>query len=118
MQQLLGHASYATTERYVRAVGERARAGIEALDGPRIERHLEILSSGAVERIRGMRGAVEHLEEKILKGEIEKGQAHTLLLGEDGIELAEDVISYDDLARWVVGLHDLGREVVAFRVDV
>ena len=29
---LLGHASYATTERYVRAVGERARRGIEALD--------------------------------------------------------------------------------------
>jgi integrase len=32
LQQLLGHASYATTERYVRAVAERARAGIEALD--------------------------------------------------------------------------------------
>ncbi|MHC4164839.1 MAG: tyrosine-type recombinase/integrase, partial [Planctomycetota bacterium] len=32
LQQLLGHASYATTERYVRAVTERARAGIEALD--------------------------------------------------------------------------------------
>ncbi len=32
LQQLLGHASYATTERYVRAVSDRARAGIEALD--------------------------------------------------------------------------------------
>lgn len=32
LQQLMGHASYATTERYVRAVGERARAGIEALE--------------------------------------------------------------------------------------
>jgi len=32
LQALLGRASYATTERYVRAVGERARRGIEALD--------------------------------------------------------------------------------------
>ena len=32
LQQLMGHASYATTERYVRAVSARARAGIEALD--------------------------------------------------------------------------------------
>ena len=31
LQQIMGHASYATTERYVRAVSERARAGIEAL---------------------------------------------------------------------------------------
>jgi len=32
LQAILGHASYATTERYVRAVSERVRAGIEALD--------------------------------------------------------------------------------------
>jgi integrase len=32
LQQLMGHSSYTTTERYVRAVAERARAGIEALD--------------------------------------------------------------------------------------
>ncbi len=32
LQALLGHASYATTERYVRAVSARARAGVEALD--------------------------------------------------------------------------------------
>ncbi len=32
LQALLGHASYTTTERYVRAVGERARKGVEALD--------------------------------------------------------------------------------------
>ena len=31
LQAILGHASYATTERYVRAVGERARKGVEAL---------------------------------------------------------------------------------------
>jgi integrase len=31
LQVLLGHASYTTTERYVRAVSDRARAGIEAL---------------------------------------------------------------------------------------
>jgi integrase len=31
LQQIMGHASYSTTERYVRAVSDRARAGIEAL---------------------------------------------------------------------------------------
>jgi len=31
LQALMGHASYSTTERYVRAVSERARAGVEAL---------------------------------------------------------------------------------------
>lgn len=32
LQALMGHASYSTTERYVRSVSERARAGVEALD--------------------------------------------------------------------------------------
>jgi len=32
LQQIMGHASYSTTARYVRAVSARARAGIEALD--------------------------------------------------------------------------------------
>ena len=32
LQQLMGHSSYVTTARYVRAVSQRARAGIEALD--------------------------------------------------------------------------------------
>ena len=32
LQALLGHASYATTERYVRAVSSRARVGVERLD--------------------------------------------------------------------------------------
>jgi integrase len=31
LQHLMGHASYSTTERYVRTVSDRARAGIEAL---------------------------------------------------------------------------------------
>jgi integrase len=37
LQQIMGHASYSTTARYVRAVSARARAGIEALEagGPR-----------------------------------------------------------------------------------
>ena len=32
LQTLLGHASYNTTERYVRAVSSRVRAGVERLD--------------------------------------------------------------------------------------
>ncbi len=32
LQALLGHASYTTTERYVRAVSTRVRAGVERLD--------------------------------------------------------------------------------------
>lgn len=32
LQAILGHAYYATTERYVRAVSDRARDGFEALD--------------------------------------------------------------------------------------
>ena len=32
LQQILGHASYTTTARYVRAMSERARKGIEGLD--------------------------------------------------------------------------------------
>ena len=32
LQALMGHASYSTTERYVRSVSDRARVGVEALD--------------------------------------------------------------------------------------
>ena len=36
LQALLGHASYSTTERYVRAVSTRARVSVEALEFGRV----------------------------------------------------------------------------------
>lgn len=38
LQQIMGHSSFSTTERYVRAVSDRARAGIEALGVGRCQR--------------------------------------------------------------------------------
>lgn len=48
-------------------------------------------------RIRSMRNAIHHLDERILKGKIPADQNCVLRPGEKGLELGKHSISYDDI---------------------
>ncbi len=58
-----------------------------------------------------MRIAIQHADELIHKGRI--GESW-LLVCEDRVELARRAISYDDLAAWIEGYHDMLKPLLAY----
>jgi hypothetical protein len=74
-----------------------------------------------VERVRDevkvLRDAIQHLEEKILKGETPTGKPIALMPCEDCIELGGYKISYSHLAEWLRELHGCARKLSRYRED-
>lgn len=66
-----------------------------------------ILRGDAEKQVTRMRHAIEHLEEEIIKGQIQKGQALCVLATEEKLELGCHSIRYTDLAAWLTELHTL-----------
>lgn len=83
-------------------------------DSPKIEK-LNVLSGSAGDRLVEIRNAIEHLENKILKGKIAQGEPTTLLVQSDRLELLGHEILYRELADWAVELHDLAIELADYR---
>ena len=72
-----------------------------------------------VERVRDdvrvLRDAIQHLEERILKGETPTGKPIALMPCEDCVELGGYRILYSDLAKWLRELHGCARKLSRYR---
>src|SRR3972149_1319009 len=72
-----------------------------------LPRGIKVLSRSVEVPITGMRNAIQHLENRIKKGEIADGQSLALLPSENELELGVHRIPYADLAEWLIDLHAL-----------
>ena len=95
-------------------IGNRIRQYKGAPQVPR----LRVLSKGVEARVDDIRHTIEHLEEKMLKGEIGSDESTILRPMSDSIELAGKGISYAELAEWIEALHTMARDLVEFRQEV
>jgi len=83
-------------------------------DSPRIGK-LSVLSDDVGKRIADMRNDIEHLEDEILNGNIEDGQATTLMVQSDRVELFGNIILYSELAEWTKELHSLAEALIDYQ---
>ena len=75
--------------------------------GPRISRHTAALSTGARNRIRNLRDAIEHMDERILAGKLAEEEPVALLLDGGCVALGTTRVSFGEMAGWLRGLHGL-----------
>ncbi len=86
------------------------RIGLKLPDGtPLIPRakDSEILSASIRKRIRDLRHAIQHVEERLIKNGAPVGKSIALNLNNNGISLEGIFITYDELGRWLRELHNL-----------
>ena len=80
-----------------------------------LPRGIKVLSRSVEVPITGMRNAIQHLENRIKKGEIADGQSLALLPSENELELGVHRIPYADLAEWLTELHALSDRLAHYR---
>lgn len=73
------------------------------------------LSDDARKRIKAVRDASEHMDERILDGRVPDGGLNTLWMAESYLELDSVRIGYDELATWLQELQRLAQIVAAYR---
>ncbi len=72
---------------------------------------MAILSGDVVSRIVTIRDAIEHIEEKIARGEVVDGDTIALAVKSDSIEFRGEEIYFTELAEWIRELDDLARQL-------
>ena len=75
----------------------------------------KVLSGSVEKRVTGMRDAIQHLDEKVIKGAIHKGEPVCLVPEIQGVRLGNFNISYQELASWIQELHHLAGEVTHYK---
>jgi hypothetical protein len=90
-----------------------ARRIKKAQGSPQVPRGMAILSDGVVSRIATIRNAIEHIEEKIARGEVVDGEAIALVVKSDSIEFGGEKIYFTELAEWIRELDNLARQLSA-----
>lgn len=68
-------------------------------------------SAATHERLRAIRNAAEHMEERILDGRLIEGEIAILFLDEDALRLDGHRIEYEELARWLRELQAIADSV-------
>lgn len=61
-----------------------------------------------------IRNAMEHIDDRLLRGQIRDGDLIMLHLGEDAVQLQEQSIRYQELAAWLTELHGLAERMAHF----
>ena len=84
--------------------------------GPKLPR-IDVISSNVSYRIRNIRDAIEHTDERIRDEKIVQGKFLMLAVKSDGIELEGKEILYSELAEWLKQLHELSSIVAAYREE-
>jgi hypothetical protein len=78
-----------------------------------LPRNLSVLSSNKL--ITDMRNAIEHLENRIHRGEITSGQPLCIFPVEDRLELGKHKILFSDLAGWIREVYDCSKIIAEYR---
>ena len=73
-----------------------------------------LLASDAFPRLKKIRNAIEHMDERIADGKAGPGTSApmALLVKSDNIELSGEEISYQDLSQWLTQLHQIAEDLV------
>ncbi|MFA6054745.1 MAG: hypothetical protein WC769_05150 [Thermodesulfovibrionales bacterium] len=80
-----------------------------------LPRNLSVLDGRSEKLITDMRHAIEHLENRIQKGEITSGQSLCLVTIADGLELGRHKMLFSDLARWLKEVHGCSKIIAQYR---
>jgi hypothetical protein len=80
-----------------------------------LPRGLKLLSGEVEGKITDMRDAIQHLEERIYKGEIGSDENFVLRGERDSLQLGSTAITYTELVGWLVEAHDLATKMSSFR---
>ena len=86
------------------------RIGLKLPDGTALisrAKDSEILSSPVRKRIRDLRHAIQHVEERLINSGAPVGKPIALNPDNNGVSLEGVTITYDELARWLRELHKL-----------
>jgi len=81
-------------------------------NGPRLPR-TPVVSSDVASRIRNMRDAIEHTDERVRDKEIQHGDFLIMAVRSDGIELQGEDILYTELHEWLCQLQQLSEFVAS-----
>ena len=98
-----------TLKRAIRAL-DRIRRDQQS---PEIPKHLPVLSGQTPERITEVRDAMEHMDERILNGQLPTIEA-LCLLTDDGLDFCGTRVSFTELASWVKQLHSLSESLASY----
>ena len=82
---------------------------------PTIPQKLDVISKSAQIRITVVRDAIEHMDDRIIKGKIPKNGPVALIMKSDCLELAGEIITYIELAEWIKQLHRLALEFADYQ---
>ncbi len=75
----------------------------------------KVLTGDVEGRVTAMRDAIEHLENRIQRGEITFGQPLCMMPVENGIELGKHKILFTELAEWLKEVHDCAKKLSYYR---
>ena len=84
---------------------------------PTIEKNLSVLSSDTKKRVTSLRNAIQHLDERLIKGEHGDGEANALLVKSDGIELFNTEIKYTEIANWIRELDKVSSQLATYKEE-
>lgn len=80
----------------------------------RLPRNSMVLDGKSEKVITEMRDAIEHLENRIQRGEITPGQTLCIVPREDSLELGRHVILFSDLAEWIREVHSYAKVMAQY----
>lgn len=75
----------------------------------------DVLSKIVTKRLRDIRDAIEHTDERIRKDQISENEPIMLVVKSDSVELGWNEIYYNELAEWIRALNKLAEFVAGFR---
>jgi len=85
-----------------------------AVATPDVNRHTRTRLILALDALRPLRDATEHMDEHINSGKLAEGEAHALMVAQDGatLEIAKYRLTFTELAGVLRQLHGLATEII------
>lgn len=75
----------------------------------------EIVPKSVVEKMRRLRNAIHHTEDKIMRGKIAEGEAYTMYPTKEGVELGSEKVTYLEIIDSIIRLHATAVRLLDYR---